>query len=83
MIWFNGCVGTGMVPVPRNGSPGVKRNTPILDALIASGVVWIESHEYVGLAADGVRVSFGTAFDDNDATGVESYLRDHPTPDTW
>lgn len=57
--------------------------TPILDALMQSGIVWIEASEYHGRAADGVQVSFGTAFDQKDAYGVEQYLTEHATPDTW
>lgn len=54
--------------------------TPTLDRLMAAGVVrWnAEAHEYRGRAADGVEVSVGY-----DADAAETYLKAHPTPDTW
>lgn len=57
--------------------------TPTLDALVASGTVWFENHEYFGRAADGVVVCFGAIFVPKDKLSVESYLVEHPTPDTW
>lgn len=54
-------------------------DTPILNQLLQEGSVWKEKDgEYVGLASDGLAVNLGYVEEN-----VESYLSDHPTPDTW
>lgn len=54
--------------------------TPLLDSLLASGVVWVEGSDYIGRASDGVVVSIGIVGMERTA---EDYLKIHSTPDTW
>lgn len=53
---------------------------PTLSALLTSGAIWIDVDTYLGRAADGVEVALGTVYT---RSAVETYLADHPTPDTW
>lgn len=58
-----------------------KVETPILDSLLASGVIYVlDGDTYVGRASDGVEVAIGSTFT---PTVVESYLTVHPTPESW
>jgi len=52
-----------------------------LHNLLLAGVVRIERDQYVGTAADGTVVSFGTVHIDE--ASVERYLQKHPTPKDW
>lgn len=51
-----------------------------LQALLDGGQITVEGREYIGLAADGVRVNIGNV---GDEAAVERYLTANPTPDTW
>jgi hypothetical protein len=53
---------------------------PTLSALLTSGDLWIDVDTYVGKAADGVEVTVGTVYN---RAGVEAYLVEYPTPETW
>jgi hypothetical protein len=54
--------------------------TPVLDTLLASGVVRVVDREYVGRASDGSEVNLGCVHYPESA---ERYLTAHPTPESW
>ena len=57
--------------------------TPILDELMADGIVRKEGFEYVGMASDGVEVGIGCVLEDGDLMNLEEWLEKFPTPDLW
>jgi len=82
LIAGSSCTLTGMRVV--NG-PAYLR-WPTLDALLASGVLYLDwdadanAGQYCGIASDGVEVCIGeTGLEE----GTERYLASNPTPDKW
>ena len=53
---------------------------PLLTALLASGVIWVDRKEYVGRATDGTECAIGTV---GYEASAELYLTTHPGPDEW
>lgn len=56
------------------------QKTPILDDLIARGLVFKKDHDFLGFAADGAVVLVG---DDSHMADTERYLERHPSPESW
>ena len=51
-----------------------------LNYLIASGIVFVDGIEYIGISMDGTEVGIGNVGNEKQ---VERYLSEYPTPCDW
>jgi hypothetical protein len=59
----------------------ILQTAPILVDLLTRGLLRVESDgAIIGEASDGVTVCVGS---EHEIASTESYLKAHPTPDTW
>ena len=56
--------------------------TPVLDALIAAGIVRTDGFEYFGRAPDGVELTLGCVLKPKDLIALEAWLTENP-PNNW
>ena len=58
----------------------IHRLCPNLSEHLEHGTIWLEKGEYVGVAADGIKVSFGAPGHERT---LEKYLQTHNDPSQW
>lgn len=66
-----------MTPIQR---ARFQHKHPILSSLLERRTIYVDNEEYVGVASDGTKLGMGVVGAERN---LESYLKEHPTPDTW
>ena len=61
----------------------IRERCPAMLSRIQDGSAFVDASKLIGTASDGTEVILGGTYSAADIEGTESYLRAHPTPDTW